>query len=272
MKPTDKSCPGAAFRIIDAHTHIGPCHLSGWHQRAASVPVESMLQTCARLGIGSIVTAPHPLLQGHMEEANRLCAQNVARFPGRVYGYISVVPRCGLAAVKNEIGTYAGKPGFVGLKFLPGYYHGALTAPEYAYAMDFANEAKCPVLCHIWDDDPHLSDVEAALRTRRGMRFILAHQGGGHSAETDRAARLLQTYENVFMELCGSLENHYGVEDIVALAGEDRVIFGTDQINLDPKYELGRVLFAPLTDRVKQKIFAENFLSLLGDSQLDRIR
>lgn len=258
-------------RIIDAHTHICHYNLSGWHQQYSHTDTQTVLDEFERLGIGCIVTAPHQLVAGYMELANSVCAESIAAFPGKVYGYISVVPICGIDAVKKELNKYAQKKGFVGIKFLPGLYHGALTAPEYAYALDFADEMRCPVLCHVWGDDPKLDDVSAVLEKRRSLKFIIAHQGGGYASETDRAVKITNEYPNAYIELCGSLENHYGVEDIVALAGEDRVIFGTDQINLDPKYELGRVAFAPLSDRVKEKIFAGNFLSLMKDSQLDRI-
>ena len=265
----DSFSPGC--RIIDAHTHICPYNLSGWHQQYSHTDTKTVVDEFEKLGIDCIVTAPHPLVGGFMEDANRICAESLELFPGKVYGYISVVPLCGMEAIKRELELYSHKKGFVGLKFLPGLYHGALNAPEYAYALDFADEAHCPVLCHVWADDPKLNDISAALKNRRNLKFIIAHQGGGYSKETDRAVKIIKEYPNAYLELCGSLENNYGVEDIVALAGEDGVIFGTDQINLDPKYELGRVAFAPIEDRVKEKIFAKNFLKLMTDSELDRI-
>ena len=56
------------------------------------------------------------------------------------------------------------------------------------------------------------------------------------------------------------------------MAGEDKVIFGTDAINLDPKYELGKVAFSPLSDAVKKKIFAENYLKVLQYSRMGTIK
>jgi predicted TIM-barrel fold metal-dependent hydrolase len=73
------------------------------------------------------------------------------------------------------------------------------------------------------------------------------------------------------MEICGSLDNALPLEAIVELVGEDKVIFGTDAINLDPKYELGKVAFAPLSDETKKKIFAGNYLKLLETSQMGKI-
>lgn len=260
------SCP-----IIDAHTHIGRYSLSGWHQKHDEVSMESVIANNERLGIDCMVTIPHEIVDGRMEEANLISSEVTKRFAGKVYAYIAVVPSCGMDAVKRELEKYSKEQSFIGLKFLPGYYHGELTAPEYQYAMDFANETSCPVLCHIWGREPKHEHIGEAMKTRPNMKFIMAHQGGGSEKYTRIAAEVANSYENLYIELCGSMDNRLGVEDIVDMVGENKVIFGTDGINLDPKYELGRVAFAPLEDRVKKKIFAENYLSLLKSSGMGKI-
>lgn len=259
------SCP-----VIDAHTHIGPYHLSGWHQKYDRTGTAEIIEDFTRLGIDCIVTAPHPMVQGRMEEANALAAEAARQFPGKVYGYISVVPQCGMAAVKEAIRLYGSDPHFVGLKFLSGY-HGEVLQPEYEYAMDFADEVKCPVLCHEWNDVPKRTGFSAALKTRHDMKLIIAHQGGGSAEDTRACAPIVRDHENAFMELCGSLDNAMPVEQIAELVGVQKVIFGTDGINLDFKYELGRVAFSPMDEEAKKKIFAENYLRLLSSSQMGKI-
>lgn len=259
------SCP-----VIDAHTHIGAYHMSGWHQKYDRVDTGLVLEDLARLGIDCIVTAPHVLVQERMAEANCIAAEAAARYPGKVYGYISIVPPCGMAAVKQELEKYAGDPRFLGLKFLTGY-HGNLLQPEYAYAMDFADELGCPVLCHEYGNIPDRREFVEALKTRHRMPLIIAHQGGAFAADTRDCAPIIRDHENAYMELCGSLDNALTVEAIVALTGEDKVIFGTDAISLDAKYELGKVAFSPLADRVKEKIFAENYLKVMESSQMGKI-
>ena len=257
-------------QIIDAHTHIGPYHMSGWHQKYDRVDTGLVLNDLARLGIDCIVTAPHPMVQERMTEANRIAAEMAAKYPGKVYGYISVVPSCGMDVVKSEVEAYKDHPAFLGFKFLTAY-HGDLLQPEYEYAMDFADEAGCPVLCHEYGNIPDRKEFVEALKTRHNMKLIIAHQGGGFAAETRACAPIIRDHENAYMELCGSLDNALPTEAIVDMVGEDKVIFGTDAINLDPKYELGKVAFAPMKDEVKKKIFAENYLKVLQYSQLGKI-
>lgn len=259
------SCP-----IIDAHTHIGPYHMGGWHQKYDRTDTGSVLEDLTRLGIDCIVTAPHPLVQGRMEEANILAREAAEAYPGQIYGYISIVPACGMDAVRQALETYSTHPAFLGLKFLTDY-HGNLLQPEYEYAMDFANETSCPVLCHEYGNIPNRKEFVEALKTRHNMKLLIAHQGGGFAKDTRACAPIIRDHENAFMEICGSLDNALPLEVIVDLVGEDKVIFGTDAINLDPKYELGKVAFSPLPDTAKKKIFAGNYLKLLQGSLLGSI-
>lgn len=259
------SCP-----VIDAHTHMGPYHMSGWHQKYDRTDTGLVLDDIARLGIDCIVTAPHVMVQERMAEANAMATEMAIKYPGKVYGYISIVPPCGMDAVKKELETYRDNRAFLGLKFLTGY-HGDLLQPEYEYAMDFADEMGCPVLCHEYGNIPDRKEFVQALKTRHNMKLLIAHQGGGFAVDTRACAPIIRDHENAYMEICGSLDNQLPLEVIVDLVGEDKVIFGTDAINLDPKYELSKVAFSSLTDSAKEKIFAANYLRVLQYSQMGTI-
>lgn len=255
--------------VIDAHTHTLSDSYSGWYQSIRTD--EEIISLMDHLGINCIITAPHALINGDMEFANSVTAASAAAHPGRIYGYIHVCPQRGMEETKAAIEKYSKNPSFVGFKFLPGY-HGPLAAPEYDYALDFAAEVGCPVLSHIWGGAPSFADVERAVKARPKLKLMMAHQGGGGPEMTDIYTDLMRDYPNLYMELCGSLFNMYSVEDYVELAGEDRVIFGTDQINLDPRYDLGQVIFSTVSDEIKKKILAGNLLRLLEDSQMGKIK
>ncbi len=257
-------------RVIDVHTHLCPYHMEGWHQKYDRTGTAEILEDMKRLGINAIVTAPHPMIQERMEEANRIAKEAAERFPGIVYGHISIVPACGMDAVKEEIRKYGNDPAFVGFKFLTGY-HGDIRQPEYEYALDFAEETACPVLCHEWNNSPDRRGFAEVLEKRHRLKLIVAHQGGGSAADTDAYLPVIRSYENAYMELCGSLFNRYPVEQLAEMAGADRLIFGTDSINLDTKYEFGRVAFSLLDDEDKKKVFAGNFLRILAGSSMGKI-
>ena len=257
-------------KIIDAHTHIGAYYLSGWQQKADKTNLENLLQLMDQTGVDAIVTAPHPMIQCHMELANTMAYEASKEYPGRIYGYISVVPPCGEAAVRQALKEFGSKDAFVGLKFLCGY-HGPLLQKEYEYALDFADEMHCPVLMHIWENNPSQTQIIDVLERHHDFHLMVAHQGGGSAKQTDGLVKIMQNYENVSMELCGSLFNTYAVEDLAQLVGVDRLVFGTDSINLDMRYDFGKVAFCPLSDEEKEAIFAGNYLRLTDRSEMGKI-
>ncbi len=256
--------------VIDAHTHIFESSFNGWYQNPDFTSNEAVISFMDRLGINCIVTSPHNLTMGFMEQANSEALKAAREYYGRIYGYISICPNEGLAAVKETIRKYGGNDRFVGLKFLTGY-HGPLEQPEYEYAMDFANEARCPVLCHMWNGMPYIEQFEKELSKRPGMKLMLAHQGGGSALRTSEYGRLVKDYENAYMELCGSLYNSLSVEEMADITGEDKFIYGSDMIDLDPRYDFGRVVLSVLSDDIKKKVLAGNFLKLLETSQMGKI-
>ena len=255
--------------VIDAHTHILEYSYKGWYQ--SFTKNSDVISLMDYLGIDCIVTTPHSMVIESMEYTNEKTLEAAKEYPDRIYGYMFVAPHEGIDEVKKMLEKYSKMNSFIGIKFLPGGYHGTLECDEYDYAMDFAQEISCPVLCHLWEDSPPLKLVEKALNKRPGLKFVAAHQGGGSAGRTDELANLMSEYPNLYLELCGSLFNSYSIEEMVNLVGESRIIYGSDMINLDPRYDLGKVLFSSLDDGIKRKILADNFLELIRDSGMGKI-
>ncbi|NLD87508.1 MAG: amidohydrolase [Clostridiales bacterium] len=256
---------------IDCHTHLTQYFKSGWHQNPKFWSLESLIEVYDSLGVDCCVTAPHAIIDSMTVEANEVAEEAAKLFPGRIYGYISVAPFEGLDVLKSNLKRFASNPAFVGMKFLGGY-NGDYTDPIYRYATDFAEEARCPILCHSWGNMPSHDTLRDMALTHPNMKLICAHQGGGNAALTDSIAKVVAECPNLYVETCGSLYNQYGIEDIVRLCGEDRVVFGTDAINLDARFDFGRVALAPLEDEVMAKVLSGNFLNLLETSQMGKIK
>lgn len=256
--------------IIDAHTHIGPYFKSGWHQNPDYTSLDSMIRVYDRLGINCFVTAPHLITDSMTVQANEAALEAAKRYPGRAYCYISVAPFEGMDVLKKNLDRFGKEPAFVGLKFLGGY-NGTYTEDVYRYAADFAQETACPILCHTWGSSSFLNTMREMAETHPEASIIAAHQGGGSADMTEFAASFMPDVPNFYLELCGSLYNPLCLDDIVGMVGEDRVIFGTDAINLDPKFDFGRVAFSPLEDSIKEKIFSGNYLRLIEKSRMGRI-
>ncbi len=256
-------------KIIDSHTHIHMFNDAGLYQ---SITENSeIIPLMDKLGIDCLVTAPHPIIYGNMSYANQLAAKAVLEYPGRMYGYISICPGAGIDGIKKELKLYEKNEGFLGLKLLSGY-HGELDKKEYLYALDFADEMQCPVIAHMWTNNPTVKSYEYVLKTHKKLKFIAAHLGGGSSEYFFKAVELMKEYPNLYTDVCGSLYNELDIETITEAAGEDRIIYGSDLIYLDPRYDLGKIIFSTLSDEVKEKVLAENYLSLLETSQMGKIK
>lgn len=273
MTIKEKALKGLALDIpiIDAHTHTGPKYRRGWHQNPDFTSVQAQLAMYDTLGIDCCVTAPHPLCDAMSVLTNETAAREAELFPGRVYGYIYIAPSDGMDICRENLNKYSKNPAFVGIKFLSGY-QGSCDDPIYRYAADFANEVCCPVLLHTWANNPTTVSMAKMAEERPNMTMLIAHQGGGKDADTLRTAPYIRQIPNLYMELCGSLYNPLSFSDIAQLVGEDKMIFGTDAIDLDPRFDFGRLAISDLSDEAKKKIFAGNFLHILERSQLGKIK
>ncbi|MEG2597030.1 MAG: amidohydrolase family protein [Oscillospiraceae bacterium] len=256
--------------VLDAHTHLGGYYKKGWFQPPTLADTAHTLSLTARFGTDCLITAPHPLIFGDMEMANAAGALAAEKNPGVIYCYLIVCPQQGLASLKKQLKKYADCPFFVGLKFLGGY-HGSYSQKEYQYALDFAEERSCPVLCHTWGNDPPWEEFAEILRNYHRLSLIAAHLGGGSKEMAIRFSSLIQDYPNFYMDICGQIENELSDEDAVHLIGASRLIYGTDLINLNPCIDFGRLAFSNLPDKEKQMIFGENFLTLQKKSSMGKV-
>ena len=257
--------------IIDAHTHTGPKYRRGWHQNPAMTGTDALIALYDKLGINCCVSAPHSLCDAMSVLTNETVAREAEQFPGRVYGYIFIAPSNGMDICRENLEKYSKNPAFVGIKFLSGY-QGGCDDPIYQYAADFANEVGCPLLMHTWADNPSTASMAKLAETHPGLNLIMAHQGGGKEPDTRRAAPYLRQIPNLYMDFCGSLHNTLSFTDMAELAGVDKMIFGTDAIDLDPRFDFGRLAICDLSDEEKKRIFAGNYLRLLEHSQLGKIQ
>lgn len=246
-------------RVIDAHTHMCAFTDVGYYQYHPDMV--SVMRDLDRYGVDTIVTAPHPLVGNYPDRANRIARDLIRNHPGRVWGWICVSPLLDIRHTETDIAQYIHADGFVGFKFLPGY-HGSLLAPGYECALEIARAEHKPVLTHTWAENVPFAEVETVLKRFPDVAIIIGH-GGGRRETYRKCIELSRHYPNLYLEICGSLYVDIWLEDVVAEMRANRVIYGTDMINVEPRLEIGRVGLASISEEEKRGIFAENFLSLI---------
>lgn len=256
--------------VIDTHTHLGDCSISGLHQ--GIVKAEQVVAEMDKVGINAICTSPIIMELGDQTAANELSCQLIKEFPGRIYGNLLVAPHDGIESAKATVDKYSKVDGFVAMKFLT-FYHGLPTRPEYQYALAFAQEAQCPLTFHIYSPNADAKQsVLQILEKYPNLKLILAHQGGGHKGETAFFLKVMKDYPNLYLDTCGSIANAMSIWDMALEAGEDRLVYGSDILYMEPRYELGKIVFSGMPEELMRKILAENYLKLLEGSQLGRIK
>ena len=97
-------------------------------------------------------------------------------------------------------------------------------------------------------------------------RLTTRHQGGGHKGETAFFLKVMKDYPNLYLDTCGSIANAMSIWDMALEAGEDRLVYGSDILYMEPRYELGKIVFSGMPEELMRKIFAENYLKLLEGS------
>ena len=118
----------------------------------------------------------------------------------------------------------------------------------------FADETESVVLVHTYGST-HVRPMMKMAREYPAMRIVLAHSGITEEEVYIEAAR---KYSNIYLELSSSLAWYGLVERLVNCVGADRLIFGTDMPFMSPHQQIGRILFAKISEDAKRKILGIN--------------
>jgi predicted TIM-barrel fold metal-dependent hydrolase len=142
------------------------------------------------------------------------------------------------------------------------------TEPVVFPIVELTIELGVPILHHashshyFVEDQPRMSDsrdlAELGRRYPEAMLICAHFSGGGDWEWTIKAARHAP---NVFLDTSGSVTDADSVDLAVAVAGADRVLFGTDS---SMTACVGKMRGADLSVQDKEKIMGGNMMGLLG--------
>ncbi|WP_236978914.1 amidohydrolase family protein [Membranihabitans maritimus] len=192
------------------------------------------------------------------------------KYPGKVVGQISVNPQYGKESLE-EINRCVGE-GMVGTRL---YYQVKINDPLYYPVIEKLIDLKMIIFIHgeaqigvggykmQYDvgRPPNISRpedfVEAAERYPEAM-FQFAHIGGG--GDWEYMCKSFREFPNIYVDAGGSNNEENMIDFAVECLGEDRIFFGTDNSYFQG---VGKILSSNLTERQKQKIFFDNYNSIL---------
>ncbi len=243
--------------VHDLHGHMGP--LQG--ARLPRCTAEAMVAAMDRAGVVLTVFCHHDALFSP-DVGNAASIAAVHRFPQRLRAYCGINPNYPALAQREVAGFDAHWDAYVGFKFLADYHRVPITDSRYAAAWEKADADGLLVLLHTWGGSAYDGpDHVAACAARYPRARILM----GHSCHGawQRAAELARDCPNVYAELTAVLDDRGAVEVLLAGAGSQKIVFGTDTPWFSHHYYIGALLGAPMTDEDRRNILYRNARRLL---------
>jgi len=246
----------ADIGIIDMHGHLGRTNFC-----IPDLSPGSLVATMDRLGVASIVCSPIRVFGTHVEVGNREVLEASQAFPDRILGYVGLWPADARAA-RAEAERYFNE-GFVGIKLhdASGFPY---TDPGYAEALALANERHTLLLLHTWGQPQQFDQVRRLSEAYPDVSILLAHSG---SQQEEQYVAVARECGNVHLDLCLSLTRRGMVDRLVAGAGADKVLWGSDALFLGMEHQLGKMLGSRLADDVKVQVLSGNARRLLDRIQ-----
>lgn len=241
------------MKICDAHVHLGE---SGpWQPYMdPTIKIEDLMETFRKFNVEKAVVFPNPNVGDKYPKMNDYIAECVKRYPETLIGFGRVDPRRGNEAVK-ELVRITKKLCLKGLKLHPMVECFRPDHPYFEKLFKKVNELEIPVLFHTGSNfsSPSLS-LKIAKKYPK-ITVILGHLREG-------CVQALNQAENVYVETSGGLPDYV---ELAADIDENRILFGSDTPYLRYQTQIAIIEAANISQKVKRKIFRENFLKLFGE-------
>lgn len=232
-------------RFHDCHGHIGWCS----RRHVIQDRPEDVVAEMDRLGIRSCCV--FSFVGTDEVYGNDTASEMVRRYPDRFVGFTVANPRHGKRLMLEELERGLDL-GMRGVKLAPSFQHYPLDGPLIDVACEFAHRHRQFMLNHYWGPTAHLRRL---CTTYPNACFFTGHSTMEH-------VDLVRDVDNLYICTCPFL-GWEETERYVAAYGADRILFGSDLMDLPITWGLGQILYARIPEADKRKILGENLLGLM---------
>jgi len=237
--------PLALDGIVDMHTHLG-----SWAGFAmAGNDADSMVRQMDRVGVSRMVCTHQAAMAADVVFGNDQVLEAMRRHPARILGYACTYPVSATLGIDEIMRCL--DAGMVGVKM-----HDAnkipYTADQYKPIWRHANEHGLPVLLHTWGG---LDKLEPLFKEYGDAHVLLAHSG---CTRADDYVRYAVEYPHVYLDLAFSGCKHGLVEYFAEHASARKVVFGSDMPWMPLSQQIGKVVFADISEEQKRTILVDN--------------
>ena len=247
------------FTVVDAHAHLGPY----FNFHVPGNDAASMVEEMDRVGISQAWISAHASLASDYVFGNDEVLRAAREFPCRFLAYATPNPNYA-SEVENELNRLLAEAQVRMIKLHPAIHQYPIDGRAYEPVWRAACARRLPVLVHVWKGCQYCDPMRFAHVAARHeqIAFLLGHCGGPDGVED--SVRVAQDQENVLLDLAGSHAAYGLVEKLVRDVGSEKIVFGSDTPFLSPAGQLGKLLYAEISDEDKQRILGGNARRLCG--------
>lgn len=250
------------MKIIDCHCHLG-------RYFNFSVPghsPEDMITSMNNTNVSMACISPHMALASDIKIGNQFMMDTVLAYPDRFIGFFTYNPHFP-ELMETELPVYFKHPQIRGIKIHQGLHKTTIKNPDYRPIYNFANKYRLPIMIHTWSMET-IKNIEDISAEYPEAIFIMGHFGAVPDS-MKYAAKVIKSRKNVYGDTTVSTMFEKNVEWLVEIAGEDKVLYGTDMPFIDPRVCLGRVINSDLNNSIKEKILGVTMMQILENININ---
>ena len=254
------------LRIFDAHAHVGDGEYNAAY--LYTLPVSENLRLSEKIGIGAMAASSFKALVGKGVEGNAKLMEYCAAYPKELFAYLYYEPRIGDTLLR-QIDAYRTSPSFIGVKIHPREARVSIETDGYDPLYAYCEERGILILCNSRESETEYypASYTPVLKRFAKLKLLLGHMGGTFTGCLS-SIELAKQYENVYLDINGSLYSQIWIEELAKFAPQEKLVFSTDQAFNDPRIIVGRVLLSDLSDALKRRILCDNFETAVGRTLL----
>jgi predicted TIM-barrel fold metal-dependent hydrolase len=242
--------------VIDAHMHIDSYNKFF----IPSSDTSSLIANARRLGIQRLYGSSLLAIRADATVGNKHVLDAQERYPDMFRPYLVVKPN-----YPEEISSVielAEKRSVNRFKLHDDGNSYPYDHKNYSPLFEYCNEHNGVVLFHTYGSI-HVLPIMNVAKRYPSLKIILGHSG---IIDEQSYYDAVNKHDNIFLETCNSLAWYGLLERLVVNVGSHRILFGTDMPFMSPDQQIGRILFARISDDDKRNILGQNAQLLFNHS------
>ncbi|WP_108991753.1 amidohydrolase family protein [Paenibacillus agaridevorans] len=251
--------------VIDVHSHLGSSP-SIYMPSASKEKEQAILFTTMLDQVGvdyAIVSMMRGLFTNQLE-AN-LDLARLMEVHRKLLGYVTYIPSWQQKSLEIAEQCFSSSDRFVGIKIHPDVNKYPINGPDYAPMWEYADSKGLLVLVHTWSQCPYSDPVRLLdiAEKYKNVTVLIGHSGGVEPGVTT-AIELSNKYENMYLDLTGVfLCSGRPLDYFVSQANPDKLLFSSDAAFNSLTWDIGNVLYARVSEEIKEKVLGLNAQRLL---------